>query len=245
MLQAQTLKNTLNVTSSPESVVGPKPSDLQDGQQLDLFGLDLVLASHFPAQVNDKGQKTNGTCGRSSTGSSESANLTLSLGNRLKERLGLGGSMEYLQTWKLKTTPAGRQYWAHIASTRRTSDKDYTGWPTPQEDNANNARGHKGTCYSDLPTTAQMAGWGTPNCMDHLPSKNLEERKKKGGCCNLKDQVTLISGPTQSSSHAETEKPAGLVLNPNHSRWLMGYREEWDYCGATAMQSSRKSRRSS
>ena len=34
-------------------------------------------------------------------------------------------------------------------------------------------------------------------------------------------------------------------LNPNLSRWLMGYPAEWDSCGATAMQSCRKSRRSS
>ena len=38
------------------------------------------------------------------------------------------------------------------------------GYPTPQEDNANNSMGHKGTAFSDLPTTAQtmlpdMTGW--------------------------------------------------------------------------------------
>jgi len=37
------------------------------------------------------------------------------------------------------------------------------GWPTPGEDNANNAYGHKGTDYSDLPTTAQMASGQPPS----------------------------------------------------------------------------------
>ena len=344
MSQKATCEVTPNVISSPESAAGPKLSGLPSGQQIALFGQDRALVNHLAAQENKKEQKTQDTFGPNSTDLSPSANLTLSLGNRLKEQLEWVGSMEYSQTWKLKVTPAGRQYWAHIASTRRISGKDCTGWPTPManklspqtredftpnlaavaqmagwptprsreagdyqysqgnhdkptlsltgtarlagwvtpaardwkdtpgmateginpngtkrnrldqlprqvqlagwptptEDNANNARGHKGTCYSDLPTTAQLAGWGTPNTMDYLPSSNLAERKKKGGCSNLKDQVTLISGPTPSGSPAKTEKPAGLVLNPNHSRWLMGYRAEWGSCGVTAMQSCRR-----
>jgi hypothetical protein len=46
--------------------------------------------------------------------------------------LGRGGSIEYSQTWKEKITPAGRRYLAHIASARRTSGSDYSGWHTPQ-----------------------------------------------------------------------------------------------------------------
>ena len=38
---------------------------------------------------------------------------------------------------------------------------------------------------------------------------------------------------------------AGDPLNPEHSRWLMGYPVAWGSCGATAMQSCRRSRRSS
>lgn len=39
---------------------------------------------------------------------------------------------------------------------------NWAGWPTQQEDNANNAYGHAGTQFSDLPTTAQLASWATP-----------------------------------------------------------------------------------
>src|SRR5690554_404952 len=39
-----------------------------------------------------------------------------------------GGSMEYSQTWKQRITPGGLKYWAHTASTRRTSGLDCSGW---------------------------------------------------------------------------------------------------------------------
>jgi hypothetical protein len=84
---------------------------------------------------------------------------------------------------------------------------------------------------------APLATWGTPNCMDHLPSGNLASRKLKGGCVNLKDQVF---GLEPSGSPAATAKRG--QLNPAHSRWLMGYPPAWDACAGTAMPSSRKSR---
>lgn len=118
-----------------------------------------------------------------------------------------------------------------------------SGWPTPQEDNANNAYGHAGTQFSNLPTTAQLAGWATPNTMDSLPIRSdeaLARSKAKAGCANLKDQIPV--GPVGGGlkpSIAGTEKRA--ALNPAHSRWLMGYPAAWDSCGATAMQLSRKS----
>jgi hypothetical protein len=57
------------------------------------------------------------------------------------------------------------------------------------------------------------------------------------------DTLSAQAGQDLKPSIAGTEKRA--ALNPAHSRWLMGYPAAWDSCGATAMQSSRKSPRNS
>ena len=90
--------------------------------------------------------------------------------------------------------------------------------------------------------------WGTPNTMDHLKSVNWEERKKKGGCSNVRDQAAMTpalagSGPTPSGLPVATEKEG--QLKPEHSRWLMGYPKEWDDFVPTEMRLSRRSRRNS
>ena len=175
------------------------------------------------------------------------------------------------------------------------------GWPTPSDDKANNAYGHKGTDFSDLPTTAQMAGWPTASSrdwkdtpgmattgvnpdgsertrLDQLPrvaalagwptpqvfdsTNNGEPRalRYKGNAPSeagntrnpntpgsyrgdLKDYAGLAYGQTPSSSPAGTEKPA--ALNPQFTRWLMGFPPAWLSPKVLETLSSRKSRRSS
>ena len=88
---------------------------------------------------------------------------------------------------------------------------------------------------SSLTQQAALAAWATPTTRDH---------KDGGECLNvpvnslLGRQVWLASGPTAIGSPAPTEKPG--QLNPAHSRWLMGFRTEWDACAPTATRSSRK-----
>ena len=112
-------------------------------------------------------------------------------------------------------------------------------WPTPtarkggmqSDPNAAMQRRSQGH-QMNLDDAATLAGWATPNAMDHLPSSNLEARKKKGGCSNLKDQI----GTTSNSSPAPTEKRGSL--NPAFVRWLMGFPTAWESSAPTGTRSS-------
>ena len=252
--------------------------------------------------------------------------------DNLKAQLSNVGSMEYRQTWKLKTTPAGRQYWAHTASAHPTSGKGCTGWPTTTRDHKDGSAQacqnvdsncllgrvvhvtpwptpttgdsassrnstanrkiipptgiHKGDTLTDAVT---LASWATPdanamNLGEGLETWDARQEKNKtkhgngngagmplsiqsqtitgwrspaAGDCKMRisntemadkraasgKQISLeleAPGVTQPSSTAETGKSGASQLNPAFSLWLMGFPAEWAYCGAAAMQLSRK-----
>lgn len=159
------------------------------------------------------------------------------------------GSPLYVLKWKHWDMESGEPICALRASVRRISGNGYGGWGSPTANQpggtAEQALERKrkavsegkqlGVSVTHLAHQAEIAGWGTPNTLDHMKSSNLEERRKRGGCSNLKDQV---AGLPANGSHAQTEKPG--QLNPAHSRWLMGYPPEWDDCAGTGMPSSPK-----
>ena len=106
------------------------------------------------------------------------------------------------------------------------------GWPSPTSLSPATGEYNEAGESCNLRKIRLLAGWATPNAMDHLPSSNLEARKKKGGCSNLKDQI----GTTSNSSPAPTEKRGSL--NPAFVRWLMGFPTAWDDCAPTGTRSS-------
>ena len=159
-----TLWDIPSAISSPVSEDGPKPCASPDGQTIGPSGPAPVRASRSAARGKAKARPTKGTSGQSSPASSASVALQSSLESRLRERFGTDGSMEYSQTWRQRATPAGRQYWAHTASARRTSASDCTGWPTPTALTCTD--GHQnGSCrYTE--TVKELAGWPTASSRD-------------------------------------------------------------------------------
>lgn len=226
-------------TCSPESLGGPSPCDSQDGPTTDLFGQAVAHASRSARQANAKAPPTSGTSGPTCSGSSQSAGLSALLVSKLRARLDTAGSMEYSQTWKQKATPAGRLYWAHTASARRTSGSDCSGWPTPKVQNCQGSGPSRVGNKADLQT---VAGWATPATRDHKDTGDLSKSdvRKNGKVRNdtLPRQAYAI-GQEASSSPAATEKRG--VLNPALPRWLMGFPPAWCDCAVTATPSSRKS----
>jgi hypothetical protein len=135
----------------------------------------------------------------------------------------------------------------------------YTGWPTPQafdassdglpkepryKGNAPSEQGNTrdpnkpGSYRADLKDIAGLATWPTPR------AEEREQHNSRDNYVALSLQAKAVqqgdSGPTANGSPTETG--AKGRLNPELSRWLMGFPKGWSYYADTATRSSRKSR---
>jgi hypothetical protein len=105
---------------------------LPDGPRTDLFGRAVAPASPSAQPVPGGALQTSAISGPLGSISSASADLTLSLVSKLKQRLTTDGSTLFKLTWREKVTPAGRLVYRLAASGRRTSDNDSGLWQTPK-----------------------------------------------------------------------------------------------------------------
>jgi hypothetical protein len=267
MLEQTTCGATHNAISSPESEDGRSPCNSRDGQQIDLFGLALALASHFQPLEKAQDSTTIGTYGPTSVASLRSANLQSLLESRLRAKLQTRGSTLYKQTWKPWVTPLGVSRFRLRASALRTSATERTGWPTPTVGNSQGSQSFEGLSATgktldgrknavSLNHVATFTGWPTPRATDG--SKNgrtdegvMKEFARKGNLDELPSVARIASGSARFTASGEmltgscAEMESGGRLNPAHSRWLMGFPPEWDDCAAMVTLSSSRKRRNS
>lgn len=106
-----------------------------------------------------------------------------------------------------------------------------------------------------------LAGWPTPTVGNATGSQMAKGASATGrrpdgtkATVSLPQVANLASGTTgparfTASGQMLTGCSAGMSgggpLNPEHSRWLMGYRAAWGFCGDMAMRSIRTSRQRS
>ena len=249
--------DTLNATSSPKSVAGHSRSDWQESLSQPDSGLAAALANLSARQAKELGLLTSGTCGPHSSGSSTSADLQSSLASKLQAATACSGSTLYALTWKVRPTPLGRPICALRASVRRTSASGSTGWPTPTAALADKGvRTFEGGLLEamrnhgpDLAAAACLAGWptpmaGTPAQKGYNAAGNNDSSRKTVDVCKVDQPIRYTaSGQVLTGSDAGMESSG--QLNPDHSRWLMGYPPAWQRCVVTAMRLCRPLRRPS
>ena len=238
MSHRQTSKASTNAISLPASDSGPSRSNAPGFRQLAGSGPVPALASLSARQVKERGLLTSGTFGPLGTTSSASAALNSSLGNRLRAKTALDGSILYRLIWKDRVTPSGRTISALRASARSTSDKDYglLPWPTPT------TRDHKdGASVGTVPINGllgravwMVTGWPTPTSNN---GTGPGEQGREGGQ-NLQTSVALAGRATPNAAfqdgdpekHLARKIAAGVSKNPvitdlsmQARAWLSGW----------------------
>lgn len=131
------------------------------------------------------------------------------------------------------------------------------GWPTPTATDGKGGyqggRIRNGRLSTDrLDVAAQLAGWPTPttsNDRSPCPQEAMRTRRDNGTKIQKRLQdVAALSGPVRLTVSGEmlTGCTAGMEsggqLDPDHSRWLMGFPQEWEDCAPTETLSTLKRR---
>ena len=211
-------------TSLPESAVGLSQSESQESKKDMESGQVVAHANHSLSPTNTKQTKIVGTSGDTFTDLSKRKDLHYALANRLRVRLEGLGSPLYDYKWKVWDMLQSPPIFALRASGRHTSGNVFTGdqfcldmkgWMTPRaRGDALGSRWKVGQ-VRNLEDQARLASWATPTARDW-----------KDGACNLQNnKVKSLLGRQVLLCYAPTVK--GDRLNPEFTRWLMGYPKEW------------------
>lgn len=201
MSHLTTCEDSHSATSSPELASGPIPSASQDGLTINQSGPAPARASLSARQAKAMGLLTSGTFGLLSSTSSASADLSMSLANRLQAVTQTHGSTLYKQTWKEWTTPSGLCRLRQRASVRRTSESGLTGWPTPVANTNPQPETKRGLQH--VSGAARLTGWQTPVANDSTGSTHCYSGKNQDGspkvCLKLPGTALLAGWVTPTT----------------------------------------------
>ncbi|SQH40158.1 Uncharacterised protein [Salmonella enterica] len=206
MSHLTTCEDSRSATSSQGSASGPTPCASPDGLTINQSGQVPARASLSARQAKAMGLLTSGTCGPLSSTSSASADLSVSLANRLQAVTQTHGSTLYKLTWKEWATPSGLCRLRQRASVRRTSESGHTGWPTPVANTNPQPETRRG--LQNLAGAVKLSGWQTPIANDATGSTHCYSGKNQDGtpkvCLKLPGTVLLTGWPTPTTSNTRS-----------------------------------------
>lgn len=207
MSHLTTCEDSRSATSSPELASGPIPCASPDGLTIARSGLVPARASLSARQAKEMGLLTSGTFGHTSSTSSASADLSMSLANRLQVVTQTHGSTLYKLTWKEWNTHSGLCRLRQRASVLRTSESGPTGWPTPTARSTTGAGASGRMGGMNIQTAVTLTGWPTPTTIDNnqvagqAAAANAPKRGSiLGGASRLAGWVTPTSRDWKDSA---------------------------------------------
>lgn len=251
MYEQTTLSGIASATSSPASVDGASPPASPAGPTTANSGPARRRASRSASPGSSTARRTSGTCGPTTTDCSVPAGPLSQWENRLRQRLATRGSTECSLIWKASVTPAGRSLCRLVPSMRPIaatgSGSSPALWATPSARDWKDTPGMAtkrpdGRSRIDqLPRQVAAVLWPTPTAADARRGSGTIRPQDTG--IPLPQRVAQVLGPTLGGLSATTGKRvASPALNPEFTRWLMGFPPAWGSSAPTAMPSSRKSR---
>lgn len=207
------------------SGVTSPPSTVRSGAESWISSLRATRVSHSLPLGSVLELMTHGTYGPTSHGSSGSAELDL-FSSRTSPAICPSDSTRSAATFKAWATGLRRVYSARRKSAQAIAESGCSSWPTPTEDNANNAggpsrtRGAREGGYQDLTVAVQATDlWMTPTSRDHKDGTDPSDAV--GTNCLLGRQAPRWTGQESQSISGPRR------LNPVFVEWLMGWPLGW------------------